>query len=102
MGNALHCDCEPINSKIKITNAGNNPNFDNLTDMGFYYFGSTASAINPPSSSYGYLNMLVIKVHNDYICQVAFGGRQDAGAYIWVRYYNNGTWKNWAKYSPDA
>ena len=93
---------DSLNSKLG-TNLGNNPNFDNATDTGFYYFGSTASATNPPST-YGYLNMIVLKINSTYISQIVFGGRQattPAACKIWVRYRSSGTWGAWVSFSAD-
>ena len=75
---------------------GDNPNFDDATTTGFYYFSATSEAVHPPGSlSYSY--MIVMNVPSgSRICQVAFGGRTDAQNTVWVRYKINATeWTNW-------
>lgn len=75
-----------------------NPNFNDLTEAGVYYITEITSATNAPQTDYGYLFMIVLNI-NSVVCQVIFGGRQDAAASkkIWVRYYNApvSAWKNW-------
>ena len=92
-----------LNSKLG-TNLGNNPNFDNIDETGFYYVGQLGStAVNAPST-YGYLNMIVIKINNTYPCQIVFGGRQSstaAACKIWVRYRSSGSWGPWISFSAD-
>lgn len=77
---------------------GDNPNFDDATTTGFYYFSATSEAVHPPGNlSYSY--MIVMNVPSgSRICQVAFGGRVDNQNAVYVRYKVNATtWTNWKR-----
>ena len=95
-----------LNSKFGSA-LGSNPNFDNISEAGFYYFGDVTNAVNPPNKDAGYLNMLVLKV-GDMVTQVVFGGRQLAQGgrdKIWVRYRNgnsNSDWNRWVTYATQS
>ena len=77
-------------------NLGDDADFNTATSPGTYYYGNVVNAKNAPSTSYGYLTMIVA-TQGTTVLQIAFGGRQsqEGATRIWVRYYANNGWKPW-------
>lgn len=112
-GSTLAGSAQTVKSAIDALNSkfgralGNNPNFNNIVEPGFYYFGDVTDAVNPPNKDAGYLNMLVLRV-GDMVTQVVFGARQllqSGRDKIWVRYRNGNSdsyWNEWIAYATQS